>query len=427
MPGRLLSILCGLLIAPTLLGAQQTNPSTVDDLVRMGIAQNRDLLSIRERISEAQGLARQASVRPAPLLGVTGSTGRPLGTIGEEEYGVNVSQTLETFGKRAKRVQVATFAIGQAQAELQERSASLAYDIRAAVAELQAEQQKLKLLDDLAPVNQEALRLTEARVKEGDVAPLEANLLKVEINRGLVLRRSAQGRLAVAETNLRKLAGMTPNQSLPADSPEPIRPDDLEAMKSRALELRSDLRAARLLEEQNRTGVDLAKANAKPDLNLTAGYARQYSQFDNLFGQTSTGALAPIKDRTDILSFGVSISLRTNRSGAGDIQAATARASGAQLRREYLERTIPLEVEGAYQQLVTAQSSLELLRTGVVEPSTANLNMIREAYKLGQLRLLDVLNEQRRLVDNELAYIDAQADAARSWAELERAIGGNLP
>ncbi len=428
MPGRLSSILCGLLIAPALLSAaQQTNSSTVDDLVRMGIAQNRELLSIRERITEAQGLARQAGVRPIPLLSITGATGRPLGTIGEEEYGASVSQTVETSGKRAKRIEVATFAIGQAEAELQERSASLAYDIRAAVAELRAERQKLKLLDDLSPVNQDALRLTEARVKEGDVAPLEANLLKVEINRSLVLRRSAVGRLAVAETNLKKLTGMSANQPIPALSEDIAKTDDLDAMKRRALEARSDLRAARLLEGQNRAGVDLAKANAKPDLSFNAGYARQYSQFDNVFGQTPTGTSVPIKDRTDVLSFGVSIPLRTSRSSAGDIQAATARASGASLKREFLERTIPLEVEGAYQQLLTAQSSLDLLRSGVVEPSAANLTVIREAYKLGQLRLLDVLNEQRRLVDNELAYIDAQADAARSWAELQRAIGGNLP
>jgi cobalt-zinc-cadmium efflux system outer membrane protein len=32
-------------------------------------------------------------------------------------------------------------------------------------------------------LNQETLRLTEARVKEGDVAALEASLLKVEIGR----------------------------------------------------------------------------------------------------------------------------------------------------------------------------------------------------------------------------------------------------
>ena len=84
-------------------------------------------------------------------------------------------------------------------------------------------------------------------------------------------------------------------------------------------------------------------------------------------------------------------------------------------------------MEAAYQSWRTASDSLQTLETGVLDPSQKNLTVIREAYKLGQLRLLDVLNEQRRLVDTQLAYIDAQADAARSLAELERAAGGIHP
>ena len=109
------------------------------------------------------------------------------------------------------------------------------------------------------------------------------------------------------------------------------------------------------------------------------------------------------------------------------MQAAAARASGARLRREYLERNIPLELEAAYQRWSAANESLKTLQSGVLDPSAANLSVIREAYKLGQLRLLDVINEQRRLVDAQMQYIDVQADAARTWAELERAAGGNLP
>jgi cobalt-zinc-cadmium efflux system outer membrane protein len=71
--------------------------------------------------------------------------------------------------------------------------------------------------------------------------------------------------------------------------------------------------------------------------------------------------------------------------------------------------------------------SLETISSGVLTPSQANLGVIREAYRLGQLRLLDVLSEQRRLLDTQLEYIDTQTDANRSWAELERATGGNLP
>jgi hypothetical protein len=91
------------------------------------------------------------------------------------------------------------FRINQAEAEVMEKSSQLAYDIRTKYAERQAERAKLDLLRTLRSVNQETLRLTEARVKEGDVAPLEASLLKVEISRSVVADRSAENRLATAE------------------------------------------------------------------------------------------------------------------------------------------------------------------------------------------------------------------------------------
>ena len=429
MRGRSVFFLPALLFPALLLGAQQppSTLSTVDDLVRAGIANNKDLAAVRERIAEAKGLTRQAGVRPAPALGLNGATGRPLGTLGEEQYGADYSQSIETFGKRGKRIRVAEFSIGIAEADLQQRSTQLAFEITAAYAEVSAERHKLKLLSDLIGLNQDTLRLTEARVKEGDVAPLEASLLRVEISRAEVSRRSAQGRLTSAELELRRLAGLDAATPIPgSDIPVPA-PMELDTLKREALENRADLKTARLEEEQEAAGIDLAKAEAKPDVTLSAGYTRQDNQFDGLFGFNSRGTLSPIRDQTDIFNFGVSIPLRTSRSGSGNVQAATARSSGARLRREYLERNIPLEVEAAYQRWRTASDSLQMLQSGVLDPSTSNLSVIREAYKLGQLRLLDVLNEQRRLLDTQLAYIDAQADVARTWAEVERAAGGIHP
>jgi cobalt-zinc-cadmium efflux system outer membrane protein len=429
MRGRSVFFLCALLFSAMSLRAQQTlSPlSTVDDLVRAGIANNRDLAAVRERITEARGLTRQAGVWPAPTLGLNGATGKPLGTIGEEQYGAEYSQPVETFGKRRKRIRVAEFSIGIAEADLQHRSTQLAYEITAAYAEVSAERHKLKLLSDLIGLNQDTLRLTEARVKEGDVAPLEASLLKVEISRAEVSRRSAQGRLTSAELELRRLIGLDQAVPIPdPDIPAPA-PMDSDTLKRDALANRADLKTARIEEEQDAAGIDLAKAEAKPDVTLSAGYARQDNQFDGLFGFNNSGTLSPLRDRDDILTFGVSIPLRTSRSGAGSVQAAAARSAGARLRREYLEKNIPLEVEAAYQRWRAASESLQMLQSGVLDPSTSNLSVIREAYKLGQLRLLDVLNEQRRLVDTQLSYIDAQADVARSWAEVERAAGGVHP
>lgn len=271
------------------------------------------------------------------------------------------------------------------------------------------------------------LRLTEARVKQGDVAPLEASLLKVEISRAEVTRRSAQSRLTSAELELCRLAGLDPHTTIPDAEVPPPAPIDLDTLKRDALGNRADLKIDRLEEEQQESEIDLARAEAKPDVTLSAGYARQDNQFDGLSGFNSAGALSPIRSQDNILNFGISIPLRTSRSGAGSVQAATARTSAASMRRQFLERNIPIEVEDAYQRWRTAADSLQLLKDGVMNPSNANLSVIREAYQLGQLRLLDVLNEQRLLVDTQMSYIDAQADAARSWAEVERAVGGNLP
>jgi cobalt-zinc-cadmium efflux system outer membrane protein len=83
-------------------------------------------------------------------------------------------------------------------------------------------------------------------VKEGDVAPLEASLLKVEISRVEVSRRSAQGRLTSAELELRRFIGLDQSVPIPdSDIPTPA-PMDPDTLKRDALVNRADLKTARL-------------------------------------------------------------------------------------------------------------------------------------------------------------------------------------
>lgn len=66
-----------------------------------------------------------------------------------------------------------------------------------------------------------------------------------------------------------------------SDIPAPA-PTGLDTLKREALENRADLKAARLEEEQEAAGIDLAKAEAKPDITFSAGYTKQNSQFDGV-------------------------------------------------------------------------------------------------------------------------------------------------
>ena len=418
-------IVCALVVAQN--ASAQTY--SANDLVRIAIERNRELLAIQQRVVEARGLLRQAGVRPAPSLQVEGATGRPLGSPGEEEYTAGYSQLLEMAGKRDKRVRVAEKGVALAEAELGERTRRLAIDVKLRFVDAVTEQAKLATLDRLIGTYKESVKLTEARVQQGDAAPLDGQLLLVELNRAEALRRTITGRVGVALVDLRRLCGfgIAEPMNLSVDSTSaPSRKYPLGELVLSGLAQRQDLRVARIVEEQAAAEVNLTEAQSRADLTLTARYSLRNGQFSGLYGLTASGQPAALRDRDNILSFGVSFPLLSRKRNLGNIEAAAARATGSRSLKQHLEATIPLEVQAAWEHWDASTQSLRILNSGVLQQSEKNIEVIRQAYGLGQLRLLDVLNEQRRLIDIQMNFIDAEADVRRGLVELERAVGGEL-
>jgi cobalt-zinc-cadmium efflux system outer membrane protein len=62
----------------------------------------------------------------------------------------------------------------------------------------------------------------------------------------------------------------------------------------------------------------------------------------------------------------------------------------------------------------------------VVRPSEENVRVLRAAYDLGELRLLEVINEQRRLVETQRAYTEILRESYVALVELERSVGAPL-
>ena len=408
-------------------GQTEAPSMSAADLIQMAIQRNREFLAVKQHIAETQALLRQAGVRPSPTIEVQESTGRPLGTRGEQEFSAGYFHTFETSGKRGKRIAVAQKAAEGAEAEVNDRVRLLAFEVSDKYAEAIAEQKKLQAIQQLLSVNRDYYRITEARVQHGDAAPLEGQLFLADLNRAEAQQVVFADRSDRALFELRKVVGISAAEPLNIrDEVLPVpKNQTVSQWQEQALRIRPDLTILRLMEEQAVAEAELARAEGKPDFTASAQYSRTNSAFDQL-GLDSAGKTVPLRDRDNVLRFGLSVPIFQPKRNQGVIEAAVARSNAARLRREHLESVIRLEVASALRRWESASRVLEILNSGVIGQSQKNMEVVRQAYALGQLRILDVLNEQKKLIDTQLSYIDARAELLHSSAELERASGGSI-
>jgi len=422
------AIAAGVIVAASdsTLAQSTASPAGVADLVQMAVEHNREFLAAKQRVAETQGLLRQAGVRPAPAIEVEESSSRPFGSRGEQVFSAGYFHTIETFGKRDKRITVAEKSAAAADAELADRLRLLACDVKIKYAQAVREQRKLEAIQRLSSMTREYYSLTSARVRSGDAAPIEGQLFLTDVSRvdaqQVVLANSADRALI----ELRKTVGLASSEPLMlGGSPPVITAASLEDLQARALRDRPDLRSMRLLEEQSAAEELLTQAEAKPNLTASLRYARSDTRFDQL-AYDAAGQLSPIRDRDQSLALGLSILLFSPNRNQGAMDAARARTTASRLRREHLESIVRLEVEAAFRRWQAAARAADILTSGVVGQSERNLTVIRQAYTLGQLRVLDVLSEQRRLIETQLTYLDVQSELLEAGAELEASVGGSL-
>src|SRR3990172_8976013 len=123
----------------------QTGPSAMSaaDLVEIATQRNSEFLAAKQRIAETQGLLRRAGVRPAPAVEIEEYSGQPLGSRGEEVFSAGYFHTIETFGKRGKRVAVAHKSTEAAEADLADHLRLLTFDVKMRYAQARSEERRV--------------------------------------------------------------------------------------------------------------------------------------------------------------------------------------------------------------------------------------------------------------------------------------------
>jgi outer membrane protein, heavy metal efflux system len=397
-----------------------TSGLSPDDAVVYALAHNGELAAFRSEVDAARGLVQQASLRPNPQLEIErkdqikGSDNTTM---------VGAMLPLELGGRRSARILVAQRELELKQSLLADQERLLAAEVRAKFGEALGELLKLGFTEDLLTTTDQGYRLVAARVIEGRTAPLEQNMVLVEVNRIRSMRESGQGKVEVAMLELRNLMGMRPEEPLRLRGGldhliEPV--PSFVVAKDIALRERPDLRAARGLEDLAEARIVEARSQGRLDASLTGKYELMNFGFPQQ-GLSSNGELVPIQGRFHSLVMGVTLDLPVRNRNQGAIAAAVAEKSAATRRREFAELTIQREVASALARYQSAARAAEIYRVGVQEQANANLDVIRQTYELGSRTLLDVIAEQRRFIETQTGYIEALVNTYQARVEIERA------
>ena len=396
-----------------------------DDLVRYALAHNGELAAARQMIAEARGRLRQAGLRPNPMLEASGS--RAVNAPDNNET-FGLALPLELGGRREARLSVAERELQLRQAEVADFERRLAAEVRSKYAMAIAAARNLKFIEELLTLTRDSHRVVQAKVEHGKTAPLEQNLLRVELSRVDSSRIGFEGRAEVAVLEIKRMIGMPANEPLRLRGEFGIdqRPAPIEEALRNALAKRADLVVARAAEALAAAQVEQARREGRLDASIFANYTRQSMGFD-VQGFNSAGGLTPVQGVFHYATFGVRLTLPVRNKNEGLIDAALAGVEAARTRREFSETVVRSEVASAYARLNHAREALAVYRDNVREQALRNLEVIHQTYVLGQKSVLDYLGEQRRFIEVETGYTEVLKELFESLVEIERAAGSAVP
>jgi len=399
----------------------QTDGVSISEIVKLAFETNSEIKIAQLEVDRAKARLTQAGLRPNPTLEVEQSSGRLLGSPGDSEFSTGISVPLELFGQRNRRIERARAEIVLKEAEIAIRRREIVSHIVSDYADALSAFREIKILDEIIDIDLQTVRFVQIRVNEGETAPLELSLLQTEVERLRVQRQLVEGRLQTAITKLKYFAGVPYEQPLRLREELPTAtfpslPPSTEVAIAVGLKSRPEIRVAELEEQLGNAGLRLIRAEAKPEVSAFTKFSLSRSTID-----LPTGSFPQDRDRN--LLFGITIGLPVFDRKQGAKAEAAIVIRQAQERRTFAEGAIRNEIIIAFQQLETARKALIALETNVLPRSRENIETIRQVYRIGELKITDLLLEQRRLIDANRDVTETLTKKYKAEADLYIALG----
>ncbi len=409
-----------------MLFAADPQPLTEDQAVAAAIERSRDLIAARLSVEAAQVDEAAAGVLPNPVLSyglanlVVGQGNDQNHTVDPRFFDqpvqtVSVSQVLDVWFKRSKRVEAAEKGVEGAQFLVEQAVREVSWAVRTAFADALRANEEWLLTTEARGRYDETVRLSAARLKVGDISETDYEKIELEQLRFQALEAQAALQADLARQRLAALMSLPPSQVpqvLAPTAKDDARELDAAGLIERALQRRPDLKAALKTVERAQAALASQRREAWPDVALTLSYT--HDDF------TVSG------DNSNTLALGVSLPLPLfdrNQAGVGH---ARVDLTNAENDRDRLELTIAHDVTDAVKRSVKARAQLRLLTDDVSPRASQALKVAEKSYQTGAISLLELLEAQRTYVEVREQQVDSTFQYRQAVIDLTHAVGGTL-
>ena len=326
--------------------------------------------------------------------------------IGPKVLETDLGIPVDVLWQRPHRIAAAKLDAQSLAEDLITNGLELIRDVQATYVGLWLSQKKLDLAVEDAQIRNEIIRLTQARLKAGDISGIEADKVYIDSLESIGNIRSLLKETDVTKLRLNALLGLSEDNvtyntetiNIPEESTYSI-----DTLLETAFAARPDLRAAEL---------SIEAAGKK------VGWEK--SKIYNFI------AIIDAKDEgEDSLTVGPGIQLDIPIFNQNQGQIARAKAELEQAARKYeaLRQNIILQVRQTFTRYISDYEEYELWNNDIIPSLQEKEKQTTKSYEIGEIPYLTIVEVRQKLIEAKMQLVESAANLLIDAAELNYWVG----
>ncbi|MBK8199358.1 MAG: TolC family outer membrane protein [Acidobacteria bacterium] len=320
-------------------------------------------------------------------------------------------QPIYTGGRVSAGIRQAEAGIDSADSTFDAARQDLILDVVTAYVDVRRDREAVAIRKNNVEVTSEQVRAAEDRFEVGVVTRTDVAQAQARLEGARAALAGAEATLQGSEAFYEFLTGQAPGD-LAAPPPFPVLPPDVESAFAEAEAKNPSIQAAREDLRAAGAGVDIARADGRPQISIVGTAGIQETWGDTSRRDTNVSAVAQGR-----------IPLFTGGAVKAQVNAAKLQREQARRRIDAFETQVRAQVAQAWYGYEAATRAIEASRRQV-EAAEIAYEGAKEELAVGVRTTLDVLDQEQQLFEARLALVGAERDAYVAAHQLLRATGG---